>query len=51
MTFCIKTAGIGASFWTDGGKDRNTDGQADIEVEISIQIRNNLMRIRRKSYR
>ena len=40
-TICCTTAGIEVSFRTDGGrtdgrKDRRTEGQTDVEVEIVI---------------
>ena len=40
MTFCDKTAGIGASFWahlqTNKDMKWELDGETDVEVEIFI---------------
>ena len=36
VTFCDKTAGIGASFWTHERTEEQTDGQTNAEVEIVI---------------
>ena len=36
MTFCDATAGIRASFWTDGNTGTQNDGQTDMDVEIVI---------------
>ena len=36
VTFCVTTAGIGASFQTHGMTEGRTDGQTDVEVEIVI---------------
>ena len=36
VTFCCTTAGIEDSFWTDGGRTAEEEGQTDVEVEIVI---------------
>ena len=40
VTFCNVTVGSRASFWThtqtDKGKNRQTEGQTDVRVEMSI---------------
>ena len=43
MTFCGTTAGMGASFWTYGGKDRQVTQKVAKKLEISkiIQVSGN----------